>query len=142
MAHIEKRQRPRRTGRPGGTTWRARYIAPDGRERSKSFDRKVDAAAATSAGVVRYSISNSFALIGSRLRLHATTGMPKALARGIISRRYCTGWTHEYGELSLPRCGTKRAILVEKDKMGILHIHYHIKLAIVVDILKGQGNRR
>lgn len=36
MAHVEKRD----TGR-----WRARYRAPDGRERSKTFDRKVDAQA-------------------------------------------------------------------------------------------------
>lgn len=34
MAHVERRE----SGR-----WRARYRAPDGRERSKTFDRKVDA---------------------------------------------------------------------------------------------------
>lgn len=34
MAHIEKR---------GAGRWRARYRAPDGRERSQTFDRKVDA---------------------------------------------------------------------------------------------------
>lgn len=34
MAHVEKR---------GPGRWRARYRAPDGRERSKTFDRKVDA---------------------------------------------------------------------------------------------------
>ena len=34
MAHIEKRE----SGR-----WRARYRGPDGKERSKTFDRKVDA---------------------------------------------------------------------------------------------------
>lgn len=34
MAHIEKR---------GAGRWRARYIGPDGRERSKTFERKVDA---------------------------------------------------------------------------------------------------
>src|SRR3954470_16069225 len=34
MAHVEKRS-------PG--RWRARYIDPDGRERSKTFPRKVDA---------------------------------------------------------------------------------------------------
>lgn len=42
MAHIEKRQRTRRGGTTS-TAWRARYVAPDGRERSRSFDRKVDA---------------------------------------------------------------------------------------------------
>jgi integrase len=35
MGHIQ-----RRSDRPG---WRARYIAPDGRERSKTFRRKIDA---------------------------------------------------------------------------------------------------
>ncbi len=34
MAHVNKR---------GPNRWRARYRAPDGRERSKTFDRKVDA---------------------------------------------------------------------------------------------------
>lgn len=37
MAHVEKRTR-------GGTLrWRARYRSPDGRERSKSFARRIDA---------------------------------------------------------------------------------------------------
>jgi len=34
MAHVEKR---------GQGRWRARYRAPDGRERSRTFDRKIDA---------------------------------------------------------------------------------------------------
>ena len=34
MAHVEKR---------GPGRWRARYRGPDGRERSQTFDRKVDA---------------------------------------------------------------------------------------------------
>ena len=33
MAHVEKR---------GPGRWRARYRGPDGRERSQTFDRKVD----------------------------------------------------------------------------------------------------
>ncbi|HEU5085248.1 MAG TPA: tyrosine-type recombinase/integrase [Acidimicrobiales bacterium] len=37
MAHVQKRNQG------GKTTWRARVRLPDGRERSKSFDRKVDA---------------------------------------------------------------------------------------------------
>src|SRR5512146_231233 len=37
MAHVERR---RRNGR---SAWRARYRAPDGRERSKSFARRADA---------------------------------------------------------------------------------------------------
>jgi integrase len=42
MAHVEDRWR--RDGRRGiGRRWRVRYAGPDGRERSKSFDRKVDA---------------------------------------------------------------------------------------------------
>ncbi|MGI8760934.1 MAG: tyrosine-type recombinase/integrase [Jatrophihabitantaceae bacterium] len=40
MASIEKRQRT--SG--GRITWRASYRTPEGRQRSKSFDRKVDAA--------------------------------------------------------------------------------------------------
>ncbi len=34
MAHIEKR---------GPKRWRARYTDPDGRERSQTFERKIDA---------------------------------------------------------------------------------------------------
>lgn len=34
MAHVEKRAQGR---------WRARYLGPDGRERSKTFDRRADA---------------------------------------------------------------------------------------------------
>ena len=34
MAHVEKR---------GPNRWRARYRGPDGRERSRTFERKVDA---------------------------------------------------------------------------------------------------
>jgi integrase len=42
MAHDEDRWK--RGGRHGtGRRWRVRYADPDGRERSKSFDRKVDA---------------------------------------------------------------------------------------------------
>lgn len=42
MAHLEDRwARPERKGQ--GKRWRARYLAPDGRERSQSFDKKVDA---------------------------------------------------------------------------------------------------
>lgn len=37
MAHIEKRTRA------GTTAWRARYRGPDGRERSRSFKRRIDA---------------------------------------------------------------------------------------------------
>ena len=37
MAHIEKRNRG------GVTAWRARYRAPDGTERSRTFDKKVEA---------------------------------------------------------------------------------------------------
>jgi hypothetical protein len=40
MAHIKKRAA---RGKGGKTRWRARYIDPTGRERSKSFDRRVDA---------------------------------------------------------------------------------------------------
>lgn len=43
MAHIEKRQRTSKDGKPGRAVWRARYRTPDGRERSRSFDRKVEA---------------------------------------------------------------------------------------------------
>jgi integrase len=43
MAHIQKRtEKSKRTGKTT-TAWQARYTAPDGRERSKRFDRKVDA---------------------------------------------------------------------------------------------------
>ena len=42
MSHIEDRWRdPARRGK--GRRWRVRYLDPDGRERSKSFARKVDA---------------------------------------------------------------------------------------------------
>src|SRR6266511_1427078 len=37
MAHVERRRRE------GRTAWRARYRAPDGRERSKTFPRRTDA---------------------------------------------------------------------------------------------------
>ena len=52
MAHIEKKtSKNRRTGKIA-TKWQARYTGPDGRERSKRFDRKVDAEAwvATNCG--------------------------------------------------------------------------------------------
>jgi integrase len=42
MAYVERHRR-RRDGRADLVTWRARYVEPDGRERSKTFDRKVDA---------------------------------------------------------------------------------------------------
>ncbi len=42
MAHVEDRWK--REGRRGtGRRWRVRYAGPDGRERSRSFDRKIDA---------------------------------------------------------------------------------------------------
>jgi integrase len=43
MGHIQKRtEKSKRTGKPT-TAWQARYSAPDGRERTKRFDRQVDA---------------------------------------------------------------------------------------------------
>jgi hypothetical protein len=41
MSHIEDQSK--RPGRGGRRRWRARYIDSNGRERSKSFDRRVDA---------------------------------------------------------------------------------------------------
>lgn len=46
MAHVEDRwiKNGQRTARHGkGLRWRARYLNPDGDERSRSFDRKLDA---------------------------------------------------------------------------------------------------
>lgn len=46
MAHIEKRQHKLKSGDGRvrtSVTYRARYIGDDGRERSRSFDRKIDA---------------------------------------------------------------------------------------------------
>ena len=42
MAHVEDRWK-RGDRRGAGRRWRVRYAGPDGRERSRSFDRKVDA---------------------------------------------------------------------------------------------------
>ncbi len=42
MAHVEKRRRTRDDGTTGWS-WRARYIDPDGRERSHTFARRTDA---------------------------------------------------------------------------------------------------
>ena len=43
MAHVQKKTyRSNRTGKTA-TAWQARYTAPDGRERTKRFTRKVDA---------------------------------------------------------------------------------------------------
>jgi integrase len=41
MAHVEDRWK--RDGRTAGRRWRVRYAGPDGRERNRSFDRKMDA---------------------------------------------------------------------------------------------------
>ncbi|MGO9079563.1 MAG: tyrosine-type recombinase/integrase [Streptosporangiaceae bacterium] len=41
MAHVEDRWK--RDGRSAGRRWRVRYAGPDGRERNRSFDRKIDA---------------------------------------------------------------------------------------------------
>jgi integrase len=40
---TKKRQQKRKDGTPGGTSYRARYRGPDGKERSMSFSRQVDA---------------------------------------------------------------------------------------------------
>ena len=43
MAHIQRRTyKSKRTGK-NATSWQARYTAPDGRERTKRFERRVDA---------------------------------------------------------------------------------------------------
>jgi integrase len=43
MGHVEKRQRRSQDGQPGQVHWRGRYRDADGRERSESFERRVDA---------------------------------------------------------------------------------------------------
>ncbi len=40
MAHVEKRQQQLPDGSTAGVVWRARYLAPDGRERSRTFSTK------------------------------------------------------------------------------------------------------
>src|SRR5438445_12088636 len=40
MAHIEKRQQKRPDGTRGPVRWRARYVGPDGRERSKTHETR------------------------------------------------------------------------------------------------------
>jgi len=42
MGHVEKHRRVR-PGRPELVTWRARYLDPTGKERSRTFPRRVDA---------------------------------------------------------------------------------------------------
>ena len=43
MAHIERRSQKRSDGSQGPVKYRARYTTPDGRERSQTFKRRVDA---------------------------------------------------------------------------------------------------
>ena len=43
MAYVERRMQPRPDGLRATVTWRARYRAPDGRERSRTFRTKADA---------------------------------------------------------------------------------------------------
>ena len=43
MAHIERRQQKRPDGSRAPVKWRARYTGPDGKERSRTFKRKIDA---------------------------------------------------------------------------------------------------
>jgi integrase len=43
MAHVEKRSQPGRGGSGPVTVWRARYRAPDGRDRSRTFPTKTAA---------------------------------------------------------------------------------------------------
>jgi integrase len=43
MAEVSRRQRSLADGSPGPVRWRVRYTSPSGQERSKTFDRKVDA---------------------------------------------------------------------------------------------------
>ncbi len=43
MAQVERRVEKGRGGKPGPVRWRVRYISPEGRERNKTFLRKVDA---------------------------------------------------------------------------------------------------
>ncbi len=56
-----------------------------GRGLSATCTLTMSAARATSSGVSFLSTPNSAAFSSVRLRLHATTGMPNAFARGIIS---------------------------------------------------------
>src|SRR5271166_5402405 len=41
--HVQKKALKRRAGQPAGAAYVARWLDPSGRERSKSFRRKVDA---------------------------------------------------------------------------------------------------
>lgn len=43
MAHVERRTQKLQDGSKSAVRWRVRYVAPDGRERNKTFSRKVDA---------------------------------------------------------------------------------------------------
>ncbi len=81
MAHVEDRWK--RGGRRGtGRRWRARYIDPDGRERSRSFDRKIDA--------------ERFLAEIEHSKMAGTYRDPDA---GRVSlRKYAAGWVQGYPE--------------------------------------------
>jgi integrase len=74
MSHVEDRHK--RPGRHAGKRWRARYTDPDGRERSKSFDRKTDA--------------DRFLIQVEADVLHGTYLDPDA--GKVTLRRYAEGW--------------------------------------------------
>jgi integrase len=79
MGHVEDRWK--RAGRRGtGRRWRARYTDPDGRERSRSFDRKIDAE--------RFLAEAEHSMIAGSYR--------DPDAGRVTLRKYAAGWVQGY----------------------------------------------
>jgi integrase len=94
MAHVEDRWK--RAGRKGGKRWRVRFTGPDGKERSRSFDRKADAErfmVTTAADVTR----------GSWLDPDAGKVTLQAYAAGWLKTRRLAASTREAIETRLAR---------------------------------------
>ncbi len=98
MGHIEDRWK--RAGRHGaGLRWRARYLDPDGRERSRSFSRKIEAE--------RFLAEVEHSKIAGSYR--------DPDAGRVTLRKYATAWADGY-----PADSTRREIIQRQLRLHIL----------------------
>ena len=129
MGHIEDRWK--RAGRKGiGRRWRVRYVGPDGRERSRSFDRKVDAEkfrATTEADLIR----GAWADPASR----------KVLLGG-YAREWLAGRTGEPSTLDVLRVRVERHILPALGDMRLADIRPSRVQAFITSLRTADGKDR
>jgi len=148
MGHIQKRMRS------GKTSWRARYVTPDGTERSKAFTRRVDAERfLTSLEAAKHSgtfIDASLAKVAisewAQLWLNGQAHLKPTTFeryRGIIDKHILPVWGHlEMGKVNHADVQTwVMKLTIDQSASSVRKIHRVFSLMLDLAVRDGRLSR-